>query len=111
DVHPVAGFEKPRYPSAPAIRRAEPVAALSVTAVNQDDGIGVADVRRNPAFDEHLRAVDDRSARERRTLDAVPEVAPVGDIERRVDRLRLRAQLRRRGGDDADGKTTEFASR
>src|SRR5215470_5174186 len=79
-------------PAATAVRRAQPVAALPVATVNEDEWIRMSDAARDPVLDEHLSTVDDGTAREPGALEPVPVVAPVGDIENRRDRGRLTAQ-------------------
>jgi len=111
DVDRVALGDELGHPAAAAIGRAQPVAALAVAAVNQNDRIGMPDLGGNPVLDEHLRAVDHRSARELRALDAVPEVAPVGDVEHRAwCGLRARAQRNRCGSDGSGSETSKFAA-
>ena len=81
NVDLVALFNEHRGPTAAAIGRADPVRTLAVAAVNQDDRIGMAHLRGNPVFHIHLHAVANGAACEQGVFDAIPVVAPLGDIE------------------------------
>jgi hypothetical protein len=56
-VNLVALFQQQRGPAAAAVGRADPIGALSITAMNQDHRIGVAHFARNPVLDVHLHPV------------------------------------------------------
>jgi len=81
NVNLVALLEKQRDPAASAIDGTEPVGTLSESAMDQDNGIGMANLAWDPALDIHLHAVADRPASQQGVLDAIPVVGPLGDIE------------------------------
>jgi hypothetical protein len=82
DVNPIPFLQKMRGPAAPAVGRAHPIEALSAAAVHQHDRVGMFYLRGDPGFNVHLAAVDDGAAGEIGAVDANPEIAPFGEIER-----------------------------
>ncbi len=83
DVHFVALFEEQGCPTTTPIRSTHPIGALSSAAVHQHDRVRVADARWDLILNVHLLTVDNRAAGKIGTLDTHPEVAPLGNVERR----------------------------
>ncbi len=71
-VHFVALLQKQRGPAAASVRRADPIRALPVPAMNQHHGIRMADNARNPMLHVHLHSVAHGSASESGMLHADP---------------------------------------
>src|SRR5215471_16017952 len=82
DIDFVAFLKQVSRPTAPAIGSAHPIGALSAAAVHQHDRVRMANPRRYLILDVHLLAIDYGAAGEFSALDADPEIAPFGDVER-----------------------------
>ena len=99
DVHAEPRLKQIRDPARTSVWRAHPIGALAAAAVDEHHRVRMPHPRRNPVLDVHLSAADDGAARETSLLDADPEIAPLGEIERAIGwRVALRERRRGVGG-------------
>ena len=81
EVDLVALLEKLRNPAPAPVRRADPVGSLPVAAVNEHDRERVPHRRGIQCSTYICDPLMIVAASQRRLLDAVPVVAPVGDVQ------------------------------
>ncbi len=82
DIDAVAFLRQISGPAGTPVGGAHPVEALAAAAVYEHDRVGMLHFAGNPGLHIHLLATDVGAAGEIGALDAHPEVAPLGQIER-----------------------------